>query len=203
MNNANYQHLPRRSAVRLISVPVAFVLALLLTMTMLVYANLPGRLFNPFSFNGGTDPGQNIATVVVPPHSTSTKEANLSATEIGGSSNAKEPYLNVCSTQADIDQLRLVICGSNFDRFHLATLVVFVLGKKPIWFRNISVDKHGNLQVGWEITDCGNVPTFIYGYEVTSSKPILVKLQITSFGSCLAPTTTVAKPSRFSHKFGD
>jgi hypothetical protein len=204
MNSTNYRQLPRRSVVRLIGVPTAFVLALLFTMTMLVYANLPGRLFNPFSFNGDTDPGQNIATVVVPPHSTSAKEANLTATAIGGSSNAIESYLEVCSTQANIDQLRLVICGSNFDRFHHATLVVFVPGKKPIWFRNIPVDKHGKLQVGWKITDCGDVPTFIYGYEVTSSKPIIVKLQITSFGSCPAPTTTPkAKSSGFLPKLGD
>jgi hypothetical protein len=203
MNGANYRQLPRKSAVRLISVPAAFVLALLFTMSMLVYANLPGRSLNPFSFNGDTDPGQGIATVVVPPHATSTKVANVTATAIGGSPNAKEPYLKVCSTQANIDQLRLVICGFNFDRFHHATLVVFVTGKKPIWFRNIPVDQHGKFQVGWQIADCGNVPTFIYGYEVTSSKPIIVKLQITSFGICHAPTTTpVAKPSGFSRKFG-
>jgi hypothetical protein len=204
MNGANYRQLPRRSAVRLISVPAAFVLALLFTVTMLVYANLPGRSFNPFSFHGGTDHGQNIATVVVPPHSTSAKEATLTATAIGGASNAKVPYLKVCSTQANIDQLRLVICGSNFDRFHHATLVVFVPGKKPIWFRNIPVDQYGKLQVGWKITDCGYVPAFIYGFEVTGSKPIIVKLQITSFGSCTVPTTTpITIPSRFSRKFGN
>lgn len=207
MNGANYRQLLRRSTLRFISVTAAFVLALLFTMTMLVYANLPGRSFNPFSFNGETDPGQNIATVVVPPHTASTAEANLTATPIGtpgGSSKAKEPLLEVCSTQADIDQLRLVICGSNFNRFQQATLFIFVSGKKPTWFRNIPVDKHGKLQFAWKITDCGNVPAVIYGYEVTSSKPIIVKLQITSFGTCPVPTTTrVAKPSGFSRHFGN
>jgi hypothetical protein len=201
ISGVHYWQLPRRSAVRLISVPVALVLVILLTMTMLVYANLPGKSFNPFSFNGGTSPGQNIATVAIPPHSTSTEEATLIATPIvtpgslTGSSNAKEPQLEVCSTQANIDQLRLVICGSNFNGFHEATLVVYVPGKKLTWFRNIPVDKHGNLQFEWKIKDCGNVPTFIYGYEVTDSKPIIVKLQLTSFGTCPALTTTpVAKP---------
>ena len=207
MSGVHYRQLPRSSAVRLISVPAAFVLLILFTMTMLVYANLFGSSLNPFSSKGGTSPGQNIATVAIPPHSTSTKEANLTATAIGtpgGSYKAKEPHLEVCSTPANIDQLRLVICGSNFNRFHKATLIVYVPGKKLTWFRNISVDKHGKLQFGWKITDCGNVPAVIYGYEVTSSKPIIVKLQITSFGTCPAPTTTpVAKPSGFSPKFGD
>jgi hypothetical protein len=205
-NGAHYRQLPRRSVGRLISVPAAFALVILFTMTMLVYAKLSGRSFNPFSFNGSTGPGQNIATVAIPSHSTSTKEASLTATAIvtpGGSSKAKEPYLEVCSTQANIAQLRLVICGSNFNRFHQATLIVYVSGKKLTWFRNIPVDKHGKLQFTWKITDCRNVPTLIYGYEVTSSKPIIVKLQITSFGSCPAPTTRPeAKPSGFSRKFG-
>ena len=205
-NGTNYRQLPRRSVVRLISVPTAFVLVILFTMTMLVYANLPGRSFNPFSFNGSTRPGQNISTVAIPSHSTSTKETSLTVTAIvtpGGSSKANEPYLEVCSTQANIDQMRLVICGSNFNRFHQVTLFVFTSGKKPTLLRNIPVDKQGKLQFGWKITDCGSVPTSIYAYEVTSTKPILVKLQITSFGSCPAPTTTpAAKPPGFSSKFG-
>jgi hypothetical protein len=176
-------------------------------MTMLVYANLPGRSFDPFSLNGSTSPGQKIATVAIPSHSTSTKEASLTPTAIvspAGSSKAKEPYLEVCSTQANIDQMRLVICGSNFNSFHRANLIVYISGKKLTWFRNIPVDKYGKLQFGWKISDCRKVPTFIYGYEETSSKPIIVKLQITSFGSCPAPTTTpVAKPSGFSRKFGE
>lgn len=206
-NGANYRQLPRKSVVRLISLPAAFVLVILFTITMLVYANLPGRSFNPFLFKGGTNPDQNIVSVMIPSHSGSTKEANLTATTIvtpGGSSKAKEPLLEVCSTQANIDQLRLVICGTNFNRFHQTTLVVYVSGKKLTWFRNIPIDKHGKLQFQWKITDCGNVPTAIYGYVVTGSKPIIVKLHITSFGSCPAPTTTPgAKPSGFSRKFGN
>ena len=206
MNGTYNRHRPRKSAVRLVSVPAAFGLAILFTMAMLVFANLSGSSFNPFSLTGGTSQGQNILTVEVPSHSISSSGDNLTATAIGtpdGSPQVKEPYIKVCSTQSDIDQFRLVICGDNFDSTHKATLIAFVPGRNLLWSRDIPVDKQGKLQVRWMIADCGNVPTFIYGYEVTSLKPIIVKLQITSFGNCPAPTTTpVAKPSGSSPNFG-
>jgi hypothetical protein len=205
-NGANYRQLPRRSAVRLISVPVAFGLAIIFTMAMLVFANLSGSSFNPFSFNGGTSSDQNILTVVVPPHSTATQKAKLTATAVvtpGRSSKALSPQIKVCSTHANIAQLRLVICGFGFDSSDKAILVFYVPGKGVSVLRNIPVDKHGKFQVGWNLADCGNVPAFIYGYEVTRSKPIIVKMQITSFGSCPVPTSTPGvKPSGFSRKSG-
>jgi hypothetical protein len=201
-----YQPRPRKSAVRLISVPVALGLAVLFTVAMIVFANLSGRSFNSFLSTGSTSPDQQTLTMVVQPHSTSTPDVNLIATAIAKpdrSSESKEPYIKVCSTQANIAQLRLLICGFHFDSAHKATLIVSVPGKKLIWLRNIPVDKHGKLQVGWFISDCSYMPTIIYGYEVTSSKPIYVKLQITSFDSCLAPTTTpVGRPSGFPQHLG-
>ena len=191
-NSAYYRQRPRKSAVRLISVPAAFGLALLFTMAMLVFANLSGRSFIPFSVDGGTSHVQNALTIVVPPHSTSTQEVSV----------AKEPHIKVCSKQANIDQMHLVMCGSHFDSTYKAILFVYVPGKKPIWLRNIPVDTQGKFQIGWKIADCGNVPTFIMGYEVTRSKPISVKLHITSFGNCPAPTTTpVVGPFRGFSKF--
>jgi hypothetical protein len=197
-DGAYYRHRPRKSAVRLISVPTAFGLAILFTMAMIVFANLSGRSFNLFPSIGGTSHSQNMSTVAVPPHSTSTRDANVTPTAIGttgGTPETKEPHIKVCSTQANIDQLRLVICGFHFDSTHKITLVVYVPGKRSFRLRNIAVDKHGELKIGWIIADCRDVPTIINGYEEPSSKPIIVKLQITSFGSCSAPTTTpVAKP---------
>ena len=195
-NGAYYRQRPRKSAIRLISVPAAFGLAILFTMAMLVFAKLSGSSLIPFPVDGGMRPGQNTLTVVVPPHSTSTQAPNLTATAIV-TPEAKEPHMKVCSTQADIELSHLVICGSNFDSTHKAILVVDVPGKKLISYRNILVDKHGKFQIGWKIADCENMPTIIYGSEVTSSKQISVKLQITSFGSCTAPDITpVAGPSR-------
>src|SRR5215471_83289 len=82
VNGVNYRQRPRKSAVRWISVPVAFGLAILFTMSMLVFANLSGTSLNPSSSGGGMSPDQNIVTVAVPPHAASTQEANLTATAI-------------------------------------------------------------------------------------------------------------------------
>lgn len=201
MNGADYRNRPRKSAVRLISVPVAFGLAILFTMAMLVYAALSGRSLIPFSVDGGTRHVQNTLTIVVRPNPTSAQAATVTVTP-SGSSEAKEPRIKVCSTQNDITQMRLVICGFNFDSKHKATLVVYVPGKRPISYRNILVDKHGKFQIEWKIADCGNVPTFIFGYESAGTKSIKVKLQITSFGSCTVPTTfPLLNSSRFSPDF--
>lgn len=195
-HGAHYRQRPRKSAMRLISVPAAFGLAILCTMAMLVFANLSGRSFIPFSVDGGTSHVQNTLNITVPPHPTATQAATAVVSPTG-TSETKGPQIKVCSTQANIDQMHLVICGSNFDSAHKVNLFVFMPGKKPILYRNIPVDKHGKFQIGWKIVDCRNMPGLISGYEVTSPKQIPAKLQITSFGNCTAPATTpVAVPSR-------
>ena len=197
MNGVYYRNRPRKSAMRWISVPVAFGLAILFTMAMLVYAAFSGRALLPFSVAGGTSHVQNTLTIVVPPQSTPTQAATAN-----GTSEAKGPHIKVCSMQDDITQMRLVICGFNFDSKHKANLLIDVPGKGSFWIRNIPVDRHGKFQAVWTMADCSNVPTSISGYEFTGSKPIKVKLQITSFGSCPAPTTTPAvKPAGFSSDF--
>jgi hypothetical protein len=206
VNGVNHRQRPRKSAVRWISVPVAFGLAILFTMSMLVFANLSGRSLNPSSSSGGMSPGQNILTVAVPPHAAPTQEATLTTTGIvtpDKPSEAKTPYMKVCSTKANIDQLRLVICGFHFDSAHKTMLIAFVPGKRAILLRDIPVDNDGTLQVGWKIADCTNMPTMVFGYEATSSKPIFVILHITSFGNCTAQTpNSVVGPSGVSTNSG-
>jgi hypothetical protein len=189
LNGANQRQRPRKSIVRLISLPAAFALAILFTVAMLVFANLSGTSRNPEPSKEGISHSQGNSTVVVVPHSTPTPDLNLTAT--AGTTpvlTATKAYIKVCSTPADIVQRRLVICGHNFDPAHEAALLAF--GKKPMWQSNLPVDQHGTFQFGWNIVNCSNLPTIIYSYEATSSKPIYAKLQITSFGSCPEPTTT-------------
>ncbi len=208
MRDPRYRQRPRNSALRLISIPVAFGLAILFTMAMLVFANLSGQQLNPFSTNGGTSSGHNVLTVVVPPHSIPTQQAKPAATAVvtpepaattvvtpDGTAEAKGPYIEVCSTKDNIAQLQLVICGFSFDSMHKAMLFFYVPGKKAFLLQNIPIDKHGKFHVMWNVIDCGNIPIFIFGYETTSSRWINVKLYITSFGSCVAPASPVVKPS--------
>lgn len=194
MNGINDQQRPRRSAVRLISVPAAFGLAILFTMAMLVFANLSGRSLIPLSVPGVIRHSQDSSTVVVPPHST--PDLALTATAIAGTNITPTatpvtgPYIEVCSSPDNIAHWRLVICGHNFEAGYKVALVS--LGKTLTWLPNLSVDKQGNFQVGWNIVNCRNLPTTIITYEKANVKPRIVRLQNISFGSCpLLPPTMV------------
>jgi hypothetical protein len=207
MNGVNHRHRPRRSAVRLISVPAAFGLAILFTMAMLVFANLSGKLVIPSALQGVIKPSLSNSPVIIARFSSPTPNPDLTATvsvtpvQTATSEPITKPYLTICSTPANIAQWRLVICGYNFDTAH--KVVLFASGKKPLLQINLHVDQHGKLQIGWRIADCGDLPTIIYAYEQTSLKPIYVKLQITSFGNCPATTTTpIVGPSGFSPNYG-
>jgi hypothetical protein len=194
----NRQH-PRKSAVRLVSLPVAFALTILFTMVIAfaLLSNGP-RISGPFQ--GGIRSDQYNSTVVVQNHATSTPNlastttasANASSTPVltptSTAMPVTRPYLEVCSTSNDIAHWRLVICGHNFETGYKVTL--FALGKTPILLSNLPVDKQGNFQAAWNIVNCWNLPMSIITYERTNAKPISARLQNISFGSCplLTPT---------------
>ncbi|HYX48097.1 MAG TPA: hypothetical protein VE843_00010 [Ktedonobacteraceae bacterium] len=199
MSDVYYRRRPRKSAMRLISIPAAIALTLLLT--MFVFASFSGRSFNPFSPAGNTKPSQNTLTMAVPPQTTSTPGVNVTATATR-TSGAKEPHMKVCSTPADVAHMRLVICGSHFVSKHKITLIVSVPGKQSFSIQSIPVDTMGTFQVGLPLAACSNVPAVLDAYEKAGPKLIKVELQIRSFGSCSLPTATpVVKPSGFSSNF--
>src|SRR6266581_8923664 len=184
LSGTNHRQQPRKSAVRWISLPAAFGLTILFMVAMLVFANLSGKSSIPNSLQGGTSASQNNSTSLPQQQST---PVDASATPVTG------PYIEICSTPNNIAHWRLVICGHNFEAGYKVTLVA--LGKTPTWLPNLSVDKQGNFQVGWNIVNCRNLPTTIIAYEKANVKPRIVRLQNISFGSCPAPTTTpVAGP---------
>src|SRR6266487_1343168 len=186
LNGANQRQRPRKSVVRLISLPVAFGLAILFTVAMLVFANLSGTSWIPVPVLKVIKYSQDSSTVVVPPHSTPdyalTATANAGTNITPTATPVTGPYIEVCSTPYNIAHWRLVICGHNFEAGYKVTLVA--LGKTPTWLPNLSVDKQGNFQVGWNIVNCRNLPTTIIAYEKANVKPIIVRLQNISFGSC-------------------
>src|SRR6266566_9621679 len=181
---------PRASAVRLVSLPVAFGLAILFTMAMLVFANFSGQSWIPVSVSGVIRHGQDSSTVVVPLPSTPdlalTATANAGTNITPTATLVTRPYIEVCSTHYNIARWRLVICGHNFEAGYKVTLVAF--GNVPVWLPNLPVDKQGDFKVGWNIVNCGNLPSIIVAHEVVNPKPISARLQNISFGSCLVRT---------------
>ena len=190
LHQINNRQRPRASAVRLVSLPVAFGLAILFTMAMLVFANLSGQSWIPVSVPGVIGHSQDSSTVVVPPHSTPdlalTAIANAGTNITPTATPVTRPYIEVCSTHYNIARWRLVICGHNFEAGYKVTLVVF--GNVPVWLPNLPVDKQGDFKVGWNIVNCGNLPSIIVAHEVVNPKRISARLQNISFGSCLVRT---------------
>ncbi len=180
----NNRQRPRKSAVRLISLPAAFALVILFTVA-LVFAGLSGVPLIPRSLPGGTGPSQSDSTGVAPQVATPTPDLALTATaNANATAIASQPYIQVCSTPADIAQSRLVICGYNFEAGHKVSLVVTISGKDPDMRHPVLVDKQGDFQDGWYVYNCKYLPTAIFAYEVDNvkvSSPALVNI---SFAAC-------------------
>lgn len=180
----NNRQRPRKSAVRLVSLPAAFALVILFTVAF-VFAGLSGVPLIPRSLQGGTSPSQSGSTGVAPQVATPTPDLALTATaNANATAIASQPYIQVCSTSADIAQSRLVICGYNFEAGHEVSLVVTISGKDPDTRHPVLVDKQNEFQDWWYVYNCKNLPTAIFAYEVDNvkvSSPALVNI---SFAAC-------------------
>src|SRR6266480_30891 len=193
LHRINNRQRPRMSAVRLVSLPVAFALTILFTM-VIVFASLYGRPWISGSSSGGTSTSQNISTSLPRQHSTPTLNLALTATANAGTSISPTvtpvtgPYIEICSTPINIARWRLVICGHNFEAGYKVTLVAS--GNVPVRLPNLHIDKQGDFKVGWNIMNCGNLPSAIVAHEAVNAKTISARLQNISFGSCLVRTHT-------------
>ena len=180
LSGTNHRQQPRKSAVRWISLPAAFGLTILFMVAMLVFANLSGKSSIPNSLQGGTSASQNNSTSLPQQQST---PVDASATPVTG------PYIEICSTPNNIAHWRLVICGHNFEVGYKVKLFA-LLGKTLMLLSNVPVDKQGYFKVGWNIVNCGNLPSVIVAHEAVNAKTISARLQNISFESCLVRTHT-------------
>jgi hypothetical protein len=192
---AGRQQRPRKSIVRLISLPLAFGLALLCVVLVLA-AHWPGGSLVMEPSQGGTSPSQSNATALQEQHTTPTPDLALTATARASSSPTPaltptaspgpQPYLKVCSTPADIAQLRLVICGFNFEPGHKLSLVVDIPGKQLVTRHPVLVDEQGEFQDDWYIYYCGNLPAAIFAEDMTAGTDYSYTPVNISFANCSA-----------------
>jgi hypothetical protein len=167
---------PRKSPVRLISLPVAFGLALLCVVLVLA-AHLSGGPLSSGSSQGHMSPGQNNAATVQPQYTTPAPQPALTVTAGATTTPALTPtatsttgpqaYLQVCSTAADNAQLHLVICGFNFEPYHKVALVVDVPGRSLVTRHPVFVDRLGAFHDGWDIYNCKYLPVAVYAEDLT------------------------------------
>jgi hypothetical protein len=168
---------PRKSPVRLVSLPVAFGLALLCVVLVLA-ARLSGGSWLPGSFQGHTSPIQNNAATVQAQHTTPAPRPALTVTARANTTPALTPtatsttgpqaYLKVCSTAADNAQSHLVICGFNFAPGHKVALVVDVPGRQLVTRHPVVVDRQGEFHDGWYIYNCKYLPVAVYAADLTA-----------------------------------
>jgi len=186
---------PRKSALRLVSVPVAIALTMLFTI-VIAFALFSGKSMVSGPSQEGIHSDLTNPTLVLRNHPPSTPNLALTATAAltPTATPVMGPYIEVCSTSNyNIAHWRLVICGHNFEAGSKVVLVA--LGKTPTLLPNVSVNKQGDFQTGWNIDNCANLPTTILAYEKTNKvKPTEVTLQDIAFGHCPVPTAT-AGPS--------
>lgn len=184
---------PRTSVIRLVSLPAAFLLALLCAVLVFAhFSNVPLPRF----IQGGIRPDQSSQPTVVQHHIIPTPNLALTATLQAGVSPTvtvtppSGPYITVCSTPTDVAHSRLVICGFNFEPGHKVSLVVTLPGKAPNTLSAVPVDNQGRFQDKWYVFNCKNLPTTIVAYEVGNkniSSNVLVNI---SFAGCSGPTPT-------------
>jgi hypothetical protein len=190
---------PRKSALRLTSVPVALALTLLFTM-VIAFALWSGKPMVSRMSQGGIRTDRYNSTITLQHLPTTTSDLALTATANANDSTspvltptatpATGPYIEVCAmSNYNIARWRLVICGHNFEAGYKVVLVA--LGKTPTLLPNVSVNKQGDFQVGWIIDNCANLPTTIFAYEKTNKTKLTeVTLQDIAFGHCPVPTAT-------------
>jgi hypothetical protein len=155
---------PRKSPVRLVSLPVAFGLALLCVVLVLA-AHLSGGSL-PGSSQGHVSPDQNNAATLQPQYTTPAPQPALTVTVT--STTGPQAYLKVCSTAADNAQLHLVICGFNFEPGHKVALVVDVPGRPLVTRHPVFVDRLGAFHNGWDIYNCKYLPVAVYAEDLTA-----------------------------------
>ena len=184
---------PRKSAIRLISLPIAFGLALFLVVLVVLAAQLSGVLGMSGPLQGHTSPSQDNSTAIVAHQTMPTPDLALTATATAALTSTpvgSKPDIKVCSTHEDIVQFRLVICGYHFEPGHKVSLVVVWPGYEPDVRSPVMVNKQGKFQDTLYISNCRNVPPYIFPYDVTAQQSYSTTLENISFAGCPVPNAT-------------
>jgi len=170
LSGTNHRQQPRKSAVRLISLPAAFGLTILFMVAMLVFANLSGKSFIPRSLQGGTSASQNNSTLLPRQQLTPTFPSTITQ----------------CSDQA---HYYLEICGSNFKPGDSISLVVYMIGSEQPTIRHaVKIDAHGKFIERWYFKYCNYLPIAIYAEEVSTVPTINSNVLVITYSTnCIEP----------------
>lgn len=172
---------PKKAAVRLVSLPVAFGVGLLCMTVIIVlaytFAHFVTAPFFPWSSPWGivnnqpnqASVAQHQPTQVVPATGTPTASVTVSSTP----TSTTGPMIVVCSTAADMKNHRLVICGSNFKAKDKVELFEDLpSNKQPVMRSSVTVNSKGTFRDPLSIYFCRNVPLAIVAEDVSGNQAV-------------------------------
>ncbi|MEO8973860.1 MAG: hypothetical protein ABI406_19915 [Ktedonobacteraceae bacterium] len=179
--------------------PLTISVSLVMLMVLLTYT-LTNYISSRASSGHSTPP--TVSTVPVQPTATQrptpTKTVNTSisgttagvgATPTGTTTSAdtSKPVIWICSSNADLAQSRLRICGKNFKAGDKVTILEALPGIGYKVGMQAIADAHGSINGAWTIQNCHSVPSALFAYvqiRRLATQPIPVTVSI---GGCRSP----------------
>lgn len=190
--------------------PLTVSVSLVMLMVLLVYTlttHIGIFAINPFIGNGQGTPPISSTVVALPTAtqkpkptktvSTATPSTVVAATPIGTS----KPVIWICSSNADLAQSRLRICGKNFKVGDGVIVVEDFPGPGRRGEMPTTADAQGNISVVWLIQNCHSIPVAVFAFDVTRAlliPPVPVNV---SLGGCRSPNMNPGSgPSGGGHR---
>ncbi len=182
--------------------PLIIFVSLLVVVGVLAYTSSNNRSFLPGNFSGGNKTGTPNVAPTLPPQPTATQAltltktvnastpgitAGIMPTGTATSNGTSKSVIWICSSNADLAQSRLRICGKNFK----AEDRVIILEVFPNISHRVeavtTADVHGTINGVWTIPNCRNVPIAVFAFNLTRAtftSPVFVNISI---GGCRSP----------------
>src|SRR5579863_1440978 len=170
---------PASTTIAIRSVPLASIVVLIISILLVVVfvlaSTLSNHRFGPGNLPSGSQPATPTPTQIViqskptaTPTVTPTQVAitpgpgsTVNGTPTATPTGTSKPFVKVCSTQAELAQSQLYICGYNFKAGDKVALIEFVPGNGIRVKSVLLADVHGSFSVVWTITNCRTVPSNI------------------------------------------
>ena len=109
----------------------------------------------------------------------------------GMSVGTTKPVIWICSSNTDLAQSRLRICGKNFKAGDRVIVLEVLPGISHKVGTVTSADVHGNINGVWTIPNCRYVPIAVFAFDLTHATftlPVPVNISI---GGCRSPNVKI------------
>lgn len=191
------QHLRHHLAptsIRVFSIPVAMLLIVLcmVTVTIIVLANLSGRTASP-NIAKATQTVMPVVTTGIfpkptatlpPPTTQPTTVPIIPGSPTATTTTAEKSRITNCTTAIDILEQHLRICGRNFTPGSSVRLILNTPGGKVRQRDPVKVSADGAIQDSIPIRSCKDVPVAVQAQSTTAMSEVSQVLNNITYGNC-------------------